>query len=53
MTVTGLFSTKQFYLSGRQLNTAALKQAFLEAQREGKIFSRSIDFRGKKSRHDR
>ena len=44
-------ATNQFYLSGRQLNAAALKQAFLQAQKEGKILSRTIDFTGKKSRH--
>lgn len=32
-------ATNQFYLSGRQLNAAALKQAFLQAQKEGKILS--------------
>ena len=46
-------ATNQFYLSGRQLNAAALKQAFLKAQQEGKILSRNIDFRGQQSRHDR
>ena len=40
-------ATNQFYLSGRQLNAAALKQAFLQAQKEGKILSKSIDFLGK------
>ena len=40
-------ATNQFYLSGRQLNAAALKQAFLKAQQEGKILSKSINFRGK------
>ncbi|MGK7948843.1 MAG: hypothetical protein AB4368_08570 [Xenococcaceae cyanobacterium] len=38
-------ATNQFYLSGRQLNAAALKQAFLQAQREGKILSKNIDFK--------
>lgn len=37
-------ATNQFYLSGRQLNAAVLKQAFLQAQKEGKIFSKNIDF---------
>ena len=46
-------ATNQFYLSGRQLNAAALKQAFLQAQKEGKILSTRIDFAGKKSRHHR
>lgn len=46
-------ATNQYYLSGRQLNAAALKQAFLQAQREGKILSQSIDFTDKKSRHHR
>lgn len=46
-------ATNQFYLSGRQLNAADLKQAFLQAQREGKILSTTIDFIGKKSSHDR
>ena len=39
-------ATNQFYLSGRQLNAAALKQAFLQAQKEGKILSKNIDFTG-------
>ncbi len=38
-------ATNQFYLSGRQLNAAALKQAFLQAQREGKILSKNINFK--------
>ena len=46
-------ATNQFYLSGRQLDAAALKQAFLQAQREGKILSKSIDLTSKKSRHHR
>ena len=50
-------ATNQFYLSGRQLDAAALKQAFLQAQKEGKILSKNIDFTGKftgkKSRHHR
>ncbi len=37
-------ATNQFYLSGRQLNAAALKQAFIQAQKEGKILSKSINF---------
>ena len=40
-------ATNQFYLSGRQLNAAALKQAFIQAQKEGKILSKSINFTGK------
>lgn len=36
-------ATNQFYLSGRQLNAAALKQAFLQAQQEGKILSKNIN----------
>ncbi len=39
-------ATNQFYLSGRQLNAAALKQAFLQAQQEGKILSKNINIRG-------
>ena len=39
-------ATNQFYLSGRQLNAAALKQAFLQAQQEGKILSQNINIRG-------
>ena len=39
-------ATNQFYLSGRQLNAAALKQAFLQAQKEGKILSKKINFPG-------
>ena len=38
-------ATHQFYLSGRQLNATALKQAFLQAQQEGKILSKKINFR--------
>ena len=37
-------ATNQFYLSGRKLNAAALKQAFLQAQKEGKILSKNINF---------
>ena len=44
-------ATNQFYLSGRQLNAAALKQAFLQAQSEGTILWQKIDFTGRKSRH--
>ena len=40
-------ATNQFYLSGRQLNAAALKQAYIQAQKEGKILSKSINFTGK------
>lgn len=36
-------ATNQFYLSGRQLNAAALKQAFVQAFEEGKILSKTID----------
>ena len=39
-------ATNRFYLSGRQLDAAALKQAFLQAHREGKILSKNIDFTG-------
>ena len=39
-------ATNQFYLSGRKLNAAALKQAFLQAQQEGKILSKNIYIRG-------
>ena len=45
-------ATNQFYLSGRQLKAAALKQAFIQAQREGKILSKNIDFIGNKF-HDK
>lgn len=38
-------AANQFYLSGRQLNAAALRQAFLQAQKEGKILSQKIDFK--------
>ena len=38
-------ATNQFYLSGRKLNAAALKQAFLQAQQEGKILSKNINIR--------
>ena len=40
-------ATNQFYLSGRQLNSAALRQAFLQAQKEGKILSKNINFKEK------
>lgn len=40
-------ATNQFYLSGRQLDAAALKRAFLQAQKEGKILSRQIKFHHK------
>lgn len=40
-------ATNQFYLSGRQLDAAALKQAFLQAQKEGKILSQKIEFHHK------
>ena len=36
-------ATNQFYLSGRQLNAAALKEAFLQAQKEGKILSKNLN----------
>ena len=38
-------AANQFYLSGRQLNAAALREAFLQAQKEGKILSKKIDFK--------
>ncbi len=38
-------AANQFYLSGRQLNSAALKQAFLQAQKEGKILSKNINLK--------
>ena len=42
-------ATNQFYLSGRQLNSAALKEAFRLAQREGKLLSQNINFSSIKS----
>ena len=36
-------ATNQFYLSGRQLNAAALRQAFMQAQKEGRILSKTIN----------
>lgn len=44
-------TANQFYLSGRQLDAAALKQAFLQAQREGKILSKEINWSGHKHRN--
>ncbi|MGV2831382.1 hypothetical protein [Myxosarcina sp. GI1(2024)] len=44
-------AANQFYLSGRQLDAAALKQAFLQAQREGKILSKEINWSGQKYRN--
>ncbi len=41
-------ATNQFYLSGRQLNAAALKQAFMQAQKEGKILSKTINLTSRK-----
>ena len=38
-------ATNQFYLSGRQLNAAALKQAFVQAQQEAKILSKKYHFK--------
>ncbi len=42
-------TTNQYYLSSRQLNATALKQAFLRAQQEGKVLSKKINLNRQKN----